>query len=79
MAKRHKRDIIYSTDGTFLQYEHINSLTIFFKTTIKACKQAEVSELINLNNYKIKRDINNIKSMLITKKDKPFVFISCLN
>ncbi len=79
MSNKHKKEILYSFNGTYCSENDMISLSLFFENLILKYAQCGVSELIDLNNYKIKRDPIKIKSLLIIKHEKPFLFINCLN
>jgi hypothetical protein len=79
MSRKQNKDIMYSFNGTYCSENDMMSLSLFFENLTLKFAQCEVSELIDLNNYKIKRDTQKIKSLLKGRQEKPFMFINCLN
>jgi|688.fasta_scaffold505570_2 hypothetical protein len=79
MTKRPNKEMMYSFNGTYCSEEDMTALSIYFEELIHGFAQSNVSEIIDLNNHKKKRDTIKIRSIFKFKQDKPFVFINCLN
>jgi len=79
MTKRPNKEMMYSFNGTYCSEADMTALSIYFEKLIHGFAQSNVSEIIDLNLNKKKRDIVKIRSIFKSKQDKPFVFINCLN
>lgn len=75
----------YSDNSCFLHKNSISSLKTFldlfnyFKTTKNRFAEAEISEIIDLNHYKLERNYLKARPILKQRFAKPFIFLHCLN
>ncbi|MCC7030011.1 MAG: hypothetical protein IT257_06880 [Chitinophagaceae bacterium] len=76
---RKNREILHSFNGGFYTEQDFYTISLLFENLKLKCAQSLCSELIDLHNYKIRRDENKIKRELRSVKKSPFVFVSCLN
>jgi len=79
MARPQKNDILFSFNGTYCSQQDMLVLSWYFESLKSRCAQADVSELIDLNKSRIRRDGLRIKASLKSRQPKPFEFIACLN
>lgn len=78
MAKR-SRDILHNYKAGFITEQDFIRISILFENLVLNCAQSQCSELINLHNYTIRKDVVKIKRELCSKKNSPFLFVNCLN
>ncbi len=76
---RHHKENIKNFNGIYSAEKDFNTMQFFFQRMNRQCAQCEYSELIDLQQYQIKRNPMKIKMLLQQKKEIPFVFINCLN
>lgn len=76
---RKNREILHSFNGGFYTEQDFYTISLLFENLKLKCAQSFCSELIDLHNYKIRRDEIKIKKELRSAKKSPFVFVSCLN
>lgn len=78
MYNKH-RDILHSFNGCFSKESDFYTLSLLFENIKLKCVQSQVSELIDLHNYTIKRNSIRIRKILKSGKPKAFEFVHCLN
>jgi hypothetical protein len=76
---RKNREILHSFNGGFFTEQDFYTISLLFENLKLKCAQSHCSELIDLHNYKIRRDAVKIRKELQSKKKTAFVFVSCLN
>jgi hypothetical protein len=79
MAAQRYRNTLFNYTSLVLSTNEMNAISDYFECMQKRIEQANYTEIIDLKNYSIARNPNQIKKMLRQQNDTPFVFLMILN
>lgn len=79
MAALRYKNNLFSYSGLLASNAEIEHISKYLNKVQASMAQADYSELIDLQKYRILRNPVRIKRMLKTSEVTPFVFVTCLN
>lgn len=79
MAAQRYKNNLFSYSGLLASNTEIERISRYFNGVHASIAQADYSEIIDLQKYRIHRNPVRIKRMLKAKEEIPFVFVTCLN
>lgn len=79
MAALRYKNYLFSYSGLLASNAEVEYVSGYLSKVQSSMAQADCSELIDLQKYRIYRNPSRIRHVLKAKDTEPFVFVNCLN